>query len=43
VLLSGYSKSFLKLFLEMDGEITPEFVMAEAISGAEYQNLKVID
>lgn len=42
-LLSGYSKNLLKLFLEMDGDITPEVVMDAAISGVEYQNLKVID
>ncbi|KAF3330369.1 hypothetical protein FCM35_KLT03723 [Carex littledalei] len=42
-LLSGYSKNLLKLFLEMDGEIIPEIIMAAAISGDEYQNLKVFD
>ncbi|KAJ3676515.1 hypothetical protein LUZ60_003927 [Juncus effusus] len=42
-LLSGYSKNLLKLFLEMDGEISPDAIMNAAISGDEYQNLEVFD
>ncbi|CAL5083865.1 unnamed protein product [Urochloa decumbens] len=42
-LVSGFSKNFVKLFLENDGVVSPEAVMAAAISGAEYQKLAVFD
>ncbi|KAJ3676513.1 hypothetical protein LUZ60_003925 [Juncus effusus] len=42
-LVSGYSKNLVKLFLEMDGEISPEAVMNAAIDGDEYRKLKVFD
>ncbi|CAL5085398.1 unnamed protein product [Urochloa decumbens] len=42
-LVSGFSKNFVKLFLENDGVVSPEAIMAAAISGAEYQKLAVFD
>ncbi|KAG2593646.1 hypothetical protein PVAP13_5NG012552 [Panicum virgatum] len=35
-MVSGFSKNLVKLFLENDGVVNPETVMAAAISGAEY-------
>ncbi|CAM0884872.1 unnamed protein product [Alopecurus aequalis] len=42
-LVSGYSKNFLKIFLQNDGVISPEAIMKEAIAGDEYQKLAVFD
>ena len=42
-MVSGFSKNLVKLFLENDGVVSPEAVMAAAISGAEYQKLAVFD
>uniref|UniRef100_A0A0A9B7D5 DUF7788 domain-containing protein n=1 Tax=Arundo donax TaxID=35708 RepID=A0A0A9B7D5_ARUDO len=42
-LLSGYSKNLVRLFLEADGELTPAAIVADAISGPEYDALKVFD
>lgn len=42
-LVSGFSKNLMKLFLDGDGEISPEAVMKEAIAGEEYQKLVVLD
>ncbi|KAJ1283550.1 hypothetical protein BS78_03G137000 [Paspalum vaginatum] len=42
-LVSGYSKNLVRLFLEEDGELTPAAVMADAISGPEYDALEVFD
>ncbi|RCV28018.1 hypothetical protein SETIT_5G372000v2 [Setaria italica] len=42
-LVSGYSKNLVRLFLEADGNLTPAAVMADAISGPEYDALKVFD
>ncbi|OWM76252.1 uncharacterized protein LOC116210728 [Punica granatum] len=42
-LVSGFSKNLLNLFLDKDGQIDPELVMLEAISGEEYQKLVVMD
>ncbi|CAK7336083.1 unnamed protein product [Dovyalis caffra] len=42
-LVSGFSKNLMKLFLDGDGEISPEAVMEEAIAGEEYQKLVVLD
>ncbi|CAL4886230.1 unnamed protein product [Urochloa decumbens] len=42
-LVSGYSKNLVRLFLEADGELTPAAVMADAISGPEYDALEVFD
>ena len=41
--MSGFSKNLMKLFLDGDGEISPEAVMEEAIAGEEYQKLVVLD
>ncbi|GLT68036.1 hypothetical protein SLA2020_402990 [Shorea laevis] len=41
--VSGFSKNLLKVFLDNDGEINPESIMQEAISGEDYQKLLVID
>ena len=41
--LSGYSKNLVRLFLEADGELTPAAVVADAISGQEYDALEVFD
>ena len=38
-LVSGYSKNLVRLFLEADGELTPAAVVADAISGPEYEAL----
>ena len=42
-LVSGYSKNLVRLFLEADGELTPAAVVADAISGLEYEALEVFD
>jgi hypothetical protein len=42
-LVSGYSKSLVRLFLEADGELTPGAIVADAISGPEYEALEVFD
>ncbi|PUZ59882.1 hypothetical protein GQ55_4G079000 [Panicum hallii var. hallii] len=42
-LVSGFSKNFVKLFLENDGVVSPEAVMNAAIAGEEYQKLAVFD
>ncbi|XP_066386192.1 uncharacterized protein [Miscanthus floridulus] len=42
-LVSGYSKNLVRLFLEADGELTPAAVVADAISGPEYEALEVFD
>ncbi|KAL6839126.1 hypothetical protein ACP4OV_031017 [Aristida adscensionis] len=42
-LVSGYSKNLVRLFLEADGELTPAAIMADAISGPEYDALEVFD
>ncbi|KAG2592762.1 hypothetical protein PVAP13_5NG577740 [Panicum virgatum] len=42
-LVSGYSKNLVRLFLEADGNLTPATVMADAISGPEYDALEVFD
>ncbi|KAL2349144.1 hypothetical protein Fmac_003144 [Flemingia macrophylla] len=42
-LLSGFSKNLLTLFLDNDGELSPEEAMEAAISGPEYQKLVVLD
>ncbi|XP_025811439.1 uncharacterized protein LOC112889163 [Panicum hallii] len=42
-MVSGFSKNFVKLFLENDGVVSPEAVMNAAIAGEEYQKLAVFD
>uniref|UniRef100_A0ACD5XGJ5 Uncharacterized protein n=1 Tax=Avena sativa TaxID=4498 RepID=A0ACD5XGJ5_AVESA len=42
-LVSGYSKNLVRLFLEADGVLTPSAIMADAISGPEYDGLQVLD
>jgi hypothetical protein len=42
-LVSGFSKNLLKLFLDNEGEISPEEAMEAAIAGPEYQKLVVLD
>ncbi|RLN03984.1 hypothetical protein C2845_PM13G08350 [Panicum miliaceum] len=42
-LVSGYSKNLVRLFLKADGELTPAAVVADAISGLEYDALEVFD
>ncbi|XP_066372254.1 uncharacterized protein [Miscanthus floridulus] len=42
-MVSGFSKNLVKLFLENDGLVSPEAVMAQAIAGKEYQKLAVFD
>uniref|UniRef100_A0ACD5XDV9 Uncharacterized protein n=1 Tax=Avena sativa TaxID=4498 RepID=A0ACD5XDV9_AVESA len=42
-LVSGYSKNLVRLFLEADGVLTPSAIMADAISGPEYDGLRVLD
>ncbi|CAN6220738.1 unnamed protein product [Urochloa humidicola] len=42
-MVSGFSKNFVKLFLENDGVVNPEAVMAAAIAGEEYQKLAIFD
>uniref|UniRef100_J3MYV3 Uncharacterized protein n=1 Tax=Oryza brachyantha TaxID=4533 RepID=J3MYV3_ORYBR len=42
-MVSGYSKNLVRLFLEWDGKLTPAAVMADAISGTEYDSLLVVD
>ncbi|XP_062028828.1 uncharacterized protein LOC133744803 [Rosa rugosa] len=42
-MLSGFSKNLLKLFLDNDGEVSPDMAMELAISGDEYQKLAVVD
>jgi len=43
VLVSGFSKNLLKLFLDNDGDINPVEAMEAAIAGPEYQKLAVLD
>ncbi|XP_057748233.1 uncharacterized protein LOC130967405 [Arachis stenosperma] len=42
-LVSGFSKNLLSLFMDNDGEISPEASMETAIAGPEYQKLVVLD
>ncbi|KAL8100113.1 hypothetical protein AgCh_032391 [Apium graveolens] len=42
-MLSGFSKNLLAIFLDKEGEISPELVMKLAISGKEYENLALYD
>ncbi|CAN6201072.1 unnamed protein product [Urochloa humidicola] len=42
-MVSGFSKNFVKLFLENDGVVNPEAVMKAAIAGEEYQKLAIFD
>ncbi|XP_057448092.1 uncharacterized protein LOC130739727 [Lotus japonicus] len=42
-LVSGFSKNLLTLFLDNEGDISPEAAMEAAISGPEYQKLVVLD
>lgn len=42
-MLSGFSGDLLKMFLDIGGDIIPDFVMEAAISGKEYQSLTVVD
>ncbi|XP_061355673.1 uncharacterized protein LOC133300178 [Gastrolobium bilobum] len=42
-LVSGFSKNLLTLFLDNDGDLSPEDAMEAAISGPEYQKLVVLD
>nr|XP_034585461.1 uncharacterized protein LOC117848234 [Setaria viridis] len=42
-MVSGFSKNFVKLFLEHDGIVNPEAMMAAAIAGEEYQKLAIFD
>ncbi|TVU08216.1 hypothetical protein EJB05_41611, partial [Eragrostis curvula] len=42
-MVSGFSKNMMKIFLENDGVLNPEAVMAAAIAGEEYQKLAVFD
>ncbi|KAK7275711.1 hypothetical protein RIF29_16833 [Crotalaria pallida] len=42
-LVSGFSKNLLTLFLDNEGDISPEDAMEAAISGPEYQKLVVLD
>ncbi|KAL1307534.1 uncharacterized protein [Arachis hypogaea] len=42
-LVSGFSKNMMKLFMDNDGELTPESSMEAAISGPKYQKLVVLD
>ncbi|GJN29114.1 hypothetical protein PR202_gb17307 [Eleusine coracana subsp. coracana] len=42
-MVSGFSKNLVKLFLENNGVVNPEAVMAAAIAGEEYQKLAVFD
>ncbi|CAL5053844.1 unnamed protein product [Urochloa decumbens] len=42
-MVSGFSKNFVKLFLENDGVLNPEAVMNAAIAGEEYQKLAIFD
>ncbi|CAI0558885.1 unnamed protein product [Linum tenue] len=42
-LVSGFSKNFLTMFMDGDGIVNPEGVMALAIAGEEYKKLVVFD
>ncbi|OWM73403.1 hypothetical protein CDL15_Pgr026502 [Punica granatum] len=42
-LVSGFSKNLLKIFLNNGGQISPDSVLLDAISGEEYQKLVVVD
>ncbi|CAO2168709.1 unnamed protein product [Urochloa humidicola] len=42
-LVSGYSNNLVRLFLEADGELTPAAIVADAISGPEYDALELFD
>ncbi|MED6224803.1 hypothetical protein PIB30_087680 [Stylosanthes scabra] len=42
-LVSEFSKNLMRLFMDSDGDISPEASMEAAISGPEYQKLVVLD
>jgi hypothetical protein len=42
-LVSGFSKNLLTLFLDNEGDLSPEEAMEAAIAGPEYQKLAVLD
>ena len=42
-MVSGFSKNFVKLFLDNDGVISPRAIIEKAISGPEYRKLVVFD
>ncbi|PAN16645.1 LOW QUALITY PROTEIN: hypothetical protein PAHAL_3G074600 [Panicum hallii] len=42
-MVSSFSKNLVKLFLENDGVVNPEAMMAAAIAGEEYQKLAIFD
>ncbi|CAN6288698.1 unnamed protein product [Urochloa humidicola] len=42
-MVSGFSKSFVKLFLENDGMVNPEAVMNAAITGEEYHKARRLE
>jgi hypothetical protein len=42
-MVSSFSKNLVKLFLENNGVVNPDAVMAAAIAGEEYQKLAVFD
>ncbi|KEH26114.1 plant/T31B5-30 protein [Medicago truncatula] len=42
-LLSGFSKNLLTLFLDNEGDLSPEEAMEATIAGPEYQKLVVLD
>ncbi|CAL0307846.1 unnamed protein product [Lupinus luteus] len=42
-LVSGFSKNLLTMFLDNEGDMSPEDGMEAAISGPEYQKLVVVD
>ncbi|VAI42659.1 unnamed protein product [Triticum turgidum subsp. durum] len=42
-MVSGFSKNFLKIFLQNDGVVNPEAIMMQAIAGDEYQKLTMYD
>ncbi|KAM2167463.1 hypothetical protein ACFX1R_041331 [Malus domestica] len=40
---TGYTDDFFKLFLDREGDVSPNHAMEAAICGKEYQNLVVVD
>ncbi|OWM76255.1 hypothetical protein CDL15_Pgr009901 [Punica granatum] len=42
-LVSEFSENLVSMFLDNDGEINPEKIMLDAISGEQYQKLVVVD
>lgn len=42
-LLRGFSDNLLKLFLDNDGDISPEQVMEAAVDDKKYESLHVVD